>query len=100
MAYEVAADPMHLTGPLRASPPRYPLDIHPLARLRADGSLELLQAAFPPFGEILLVLWEPGVEPAFRIVAGRLERGWRFRGPTARAFVVCWLAVEAPKKVL
>lgn len=83
---------MRLTRSLRSPPPRYPLEIHPLARLHEDGRLELLQSAFPPLGAVRLALWHPGEEPAFRVVEGRVERGWRWLGPGAPGFVVCWVS--------
>lgn len=89
---------MRLTRPLRPPPPRYPLDIHPLARLHPDGRLELLQAAFPPLGRVTLGLWRPGEEPSFSIVAGRIERGWRFVGPSVDAYVVAWSFSEEPQR--
>lgn len=81
---------MHATRPLRAAPPRSPLEIHPLARLRADGRLEILQAAFPPLGALCLILWHPGREPLFSVVRGTLARGWHWKGPATDAFVVLW----------
>lgn len=83
---------MYLTSPLRPPPPRYPLDIHPIARLRPNGRLDLLQAAFPPLGPVMLATWHPGEEPGFRLVTGRIERGWRWIGPTLDAYVVAWQA--------
>jgi len=91
---------MRLTRPLRPTPPRYPLDIHPLAKLHEDGRLELLQAAFPPLGPVTLALWRPGEDPAFRVVAGRVERGWSWAGPGAPAFVLCWVSREDPTQPL
>lgn len=87
---------MRFTTTLTTSTPRFPLEIHPLARLHRDGRLELLQAAFPPFGRLALTLWRPGEDPAFRGVTGSLARGWRWEGPAEDAWVVCWLAVGDP----
>lgn len=87
---------VRFTTTLHPAPPRFPLDVHPLARLHADGRLELLQAAFPPFGRIVLTLWRPGEDPAFRAVVGTVVRGWRWEGPAEDAWVVCWLAVGDP----
>ena len=87
---------VHATRSLRTPPPRSPLEIHPLAHLHVDGRLELLQAAFPPLGATRLVLWHPGREPAFSVVAGRIERGWRWEGPRVEGEVVLWLSQEDP----
>ena len=87
---------MHLTRPLRDAPPRHPLEIHPLARLHTDGRLELLQAAFPPLGPARLALWRPGEDPAFLVVDGRIEPGWRWVGPAREAYVVAWVSAVAP----
>lgn len=95
MAFLRPRVPMRLTRSLRPSPPRFPLDIHPLARLE-DGRLELLTAAFPPLGPVRLVLWCPGEEPAFALVAGRIAQGWEWRGGPAEGWVVLWVAEEDP----
>lgn len=86
---------MRLTGPLRAPPPRFPLDLHPLARLR-EGRLDLTGPAFPPEGPLLLVLWHPGAEPAFSLVEGELRRGWAWSDPAADGWVVLWARPGAP----
>lgn len=91
---------MRLTRSLRRAPPRFPLEIHPLARLHADGRLDLAGAAFPPVGPARLVLWRPGGDPAFSVVEGRVERGWRWTGPGGEAFVVCWVSAEDPSEGL
>ena len=96
MTCDAPAGPMRLTRPLRPAPPRYPLEVHPLAKLHGDGRIELLQAAFPPLGDVTLALWRPGEEPAFLVASGRVERGWRWSGPGAPAFVVAWLSAEDP----
>jgi hypothetical protein len=83
------------TPTLRPPPPRFPLDVHPLGRLHAEGRLELLGPAFPPFGPLVLALWRPGEDPAFSLTRGRLARGWRWEG-RGEGFVLAWLAVEAP----
>lgn len=83
---------VRLTRPLRPAPPRFPLDVHPLARLHADGRLELVQAAFPPLGRARLVLWHPGREPAFTLIVGAIGPGWRFDGPRVEGWVVLWSA--------
>lgn len=91
---------MRSTRSLRPAPPRHPLEIHPLAHLGADGRLDLLQSAFPPLGAVSLTLWQPGIEPAFRMISGRIERGWRFVGPACEAYVVCWVSAEDPTQTL
>lgn len=91
---------MSLTRSLRPALPRHPLEIHPLARLHAGGHLELLGPAFPPLGRVRLALWRPGEEPAFLVVDGRIERGWRWLGPTREAYVVCWVSAEDPTQPL
>lgn len=87
---------MPSTPTLRPRPPRFPLEVHPLARLHGDGRLELLQAAFPPEGPLVLALWRPGEDPAFRAIRGVMRRGWRVEPSGPEGWVVCWLPVEAP----
>src|SRR5687767_12051351 len=96
MASHAPGRRMRLTRTLRPFPPRHPLEIRPLARMRGDGRLELLQAAFPPLGPVRLALWRPGEEPAFLVVEGRVEKGWQWVGPVSEAYVVCWVPAEDP----
>lgn len=84
------------TPPLSPRPPRHPLEVHPLARLHADGRIELLTGAFPALGPARLILWHPGEDPAFASVAGRIEAGWRWVGPREEGWVVLWIAKEDP----
>lgn len=76
------------TVSLRAFPPPLRLDVEALARLHADGRLELLGPGFPPSGAVVLVLWRPGDRPAFQIHHARVERG--FARPGVDAWVVAW----------
>lgn len=87
---------MSFTRSLAPQPPRYPLDVHPLARLDADGRLELLQSAFPALGRVCLVLWHPGREPAFSLHEVRLLPGWRVEPAGAAGYVVLWVSVGDP----
>lgn len=91
---------MRLTRPLLPRVPHHPLEIHPLARLHEDGRLELLGPAFPPLGRVHLALWRPGADPAFLLIEGSLERGWRWTGPPHDAYVVCWVSAWDPRKPL
>lgn len=52
----------------------------------------LLGPEFPPPGDLVLVLWEPGGSPSFRFVEGRVVRDgrrWRFGG-VEEGYVVLW----------
>lgn len=69
-------------------PPR--LEVAPLARLHADGRLELLGPEFPAEGPAILVLWRPGERPAFLLHRATIRRGWRAEGPSAAGWVVLW----------
>ncbi|HUR68630.1 MAG TPA: hypothetical protein VM370_05230 [Candidatus Thermoplasmatota archaeon] len=89
---------MRLTRPLRRPTPRFPLDVHPLAILHADGRLELLQPAFPPSGRVALALWRPGEDPAFTVSEGVMASGWRFAPAPEPAFVVAWARIEDLKE--
>lgn len=70
------------------------LDVQPLARLHFDGRLDLEGPAWPPEGDLLLVLWRPGEAPAFLAVVARVERdgaGWRAEALGAEGWVVLWI---------
>lgn len=82
-------------------PLRY--DVRPIGRLHAGGVLEPCGPSFPPVGPCLLVLWRPGGEPAFRVVAAALARGrgptWRVEAaepPPAEGWVVHWEPASVP----
>ncbi|MEA3201835.1 MAG: hypothetical protein QOE90_3263 [Thermoplasmata archaeon] len=76
------------TVSLRGFPPPLRLEIEPLARLHADGWLELLGPGFPPTGACMLVLWRPDERPAFVLHRARV-RGGRAE-PGAEGWVVAW----------
>jgi len=82
------------TGSLRAHPPPLRFEVQPLARLSAEGRLDLLGAEFPPEGDLVLVLWRPGERPAFALHQAKLQRGGRAT-PGADAWVVLWAPAGA-----
>ena len=95
MARKAPALQVHRTRSLHTPSPRFPLEIHPVARLTRDGRLELLAAAFPPLGRLRLVLWHPGRDPSFSLVEGDLRLGWRWEG-AGEGWVVLWVSAEDP----
>ena len=67
-------------------------DVHPLARLHADGRLDLEGPAWPPEGPLVVALWRPGEQPAFSLARVRVRRtgaAWRAE-PGQDAWVVAW----------
>lgn len=79
------------TPPLRRFERDLRYEIPTLARLHADGLLEIESAWLPPLGPCTLVLWRPEGDPAFQALTGRIARrgrGFAFEGAAAEGWVV------------